>query len=336
MKAVGFRQSLPASDKNALEDIVLDGPTAGPRDLLVRIKAVSVNPVDVKVRALMPPETGHKVLGYDAAGTVVAVGSDVSLFKPGDDVFYSGDITRPGTNAVHHLVDERIAGRKPSSLTFADAAALPLTAITAWEMVFDCFDLEEGDGSGEALLIIGGAGGVGSILIQIAKKLTNLTVIATASRPETIDWCKAMGADHIINHRNPLDEEIKSLGIAPRYVAALTGSAGHFDAIIKLIKPRGEIGLIDDPGPIDISKIKPKALSFHWEFMFTRSMFGTDDMIIQHNLLNRIADLVDQGTIVTTAQRNLGELSAKTLLEAHKLQESGRAVGKTVLEGYFD
>ncbi|MEM8836514.1 MAG: zinc-binding alcohol dehydrogenase family protein [Pseudomonadota bacterium] len=336
MKAVGFRQSLPASDENALDDIILEMPTPGPRDLLVRVKAVSVNPVDVKVRALMPPETGHKVLGYDAAGTVVAVESDVSLFKPGDDVFYSGDITRPGTNAVHHLVDERIVGRKPSSLTFADAAAIPLTAITAWEMVFDCFDLEEGGGSGDALLIIGGAGGVGSILIQIAKKLTNLTVIATASRPETSDWCKAMGADHIINHRNPLDEEIKALGITPRYVAALTGSNGHFDAIIELIKPRGEIGLIDDPGPIDISKIKPKALSFHWEFMFTRSMFETDDMITQHKLLNRIADLVDQGTIVTTAQRNLGELSAKTLLEAHKLQESGRAIGKTILEGYSD
>ena len=333
MKAVGYAKSLPLTDLKALEDIEMPDPTPGPRDLLVAVEAVSVNPVDAKVRMRAEPETGHKVLGYDAAGTVKAVGTDVTGYKPGDQVFYAGDITRDGTNAQFHLVDERIVGRKPSSLSMTDAAALPLTSITAWELLFDSFGIPEGGGDGDCLLVIGGAGGVGSIMIQIAKAVTNLTVVATASRSETVAWCKKMGADHIINHREPLPPQMEALGIAPRYVAALTATDQHYDAIIELIEPRGEIGMIDDPENLDIMKIKRKSLSFHIEFMFARSMWQSKDMDAQQKLLNRIAELVDSGKIVTTASRTLGAVTAATLKEAHEIQESGRAVGKTVLPG---
>ncbi|MEO1190792.1 MAG: zinc-binding alcohol dehydrogenase family protein [Pseudomonadota bacterium] len=333
MKAVGYARSLPIEDPAALEDIDIPEPQIGPRDLLVRVAAISVNPVDVKVRVRMQPETGHKLLGYDAAGTVEAVGAEVTLFQPGDEVYYAGDIGRPGTNAELHAVDERIVAKKPKSLDMAAAAALPLTAITAWELLFDCFDLAEGGGAGESLLVIGGAGGVGSILVQLAKALTGLQVIATASRPETQAWCREMGADLIIDHRQPIDAQLAALGIAPRYIAALTATDQHFDAIIEAIAPRGEIGLIDDPASLDITKIKPKALSFHWEFMFARSMFQASDMIAQHQLLARVAELVDAGRVKTTLQRNLGPASAATLRDAHRLQESGSAVGKTVLTG---
>lgn len=331
MKAVGYAKSLPVTDPAALEDIDVADPVLRPRDLRVAVEAVSVNPVDAKVRMRAAPETGHTILGFDAAGVVQAVGPDVTLFKPGDAVFYAGDVTRPGTNAELHAVDERIVGRKPRSLSMTDSAALPLTAITAWELLFDSFGVPEGGGAGDAILIIGGAGGVGSILIQLAKALTGLTAIATAARPETADWCRQMGADHVVDHRKPLNEEIAALGIAPRYVAALTATDQHFDAIVDLIRPRGAIGVIDDPVGIDIMKIKRKALSFHIEFMFARPIWETDDMDAQHRLLNRVADMVDAGTLKTTAARDLGPMRAKTLLEAHALQESGRALGKTVL-----
>ena len=263
-----------------------------------------------------------------------AVGSKTTRFRPGDEVFYAGDITRPGTNAAFHVVDERIAGRKPSSLGFAEAAGMPLTSITAWEILFDSFGLKESEGAGEALLVVGGAGGVGSILIQLAKKLTNLNVIATASRPDTRAWVEKMGADYIINHRNPLDEEMKALGISPRYVASLTHTDKHFEAISTLIKPRGHIALIDDPQSLDIVSLKPKALSVSWEFMFTRSMFQTEDMDAQHILLNRVADLLDNGTLVSTVNRHNGILNVANLRSAHERQESGTAIGKTVLDGF--
>ncbi|GAB5470262.1 MAG: zinc-binding alcohol dehydrogenase family protein [Rhodospirillales bacterium] len=334
MKAVGYRESHPIDHPEALEDIEVPEPQVGPRDLLVKVEAVSVNPVDVKVRARMAPESGHKILGFDAAGTVEAVGGEVSLFKPGDAVFYAGAIDRDGSNAALQSVDERIVGRKPTSLDMAGAAALPLTAITAWELLFDCFDLQEGGGAGEALLVIGGAGGVGSIMIQLAKALTGLRVVATASRDETRAWCRKMGADEIVDHRQPLATQMQALGLAPRYVAALTASDRHFDAIVELIAPRGEIGMIDDPAGLDISKIKTKALSFHWEFMFARPLFQTADMQAQHDLLNRVAQLVDAGRLQSTATNRQGAMSAASLREAHALQESGRAIGKTVLTGF--
>lgn len=333
MKAIGYRTSLPITDPHALEDTELPTPEPGPRDLLVRVEAVSVNPVDAKVRMRAQPESGHRVLGFDAAGTVRAVGDSVTGYKVGDEVFYAGDVTRPGTNAEYHVVDERIVGRKPESLSMPEAAALPLTGITAWELLFDSFGLAEGDGNGDTLLVIGGAGGVGSMLTQIAGTLTGLDVIVTASRPESRQWCLNMGTDQVIDHSQPLAGQLQRLNVQPRYVAALTASDRHFDAIVELIRPRGRIGMIDDPGALDVAPLKQKSLSFHWEFMFARPMFATDDMQAQRDLLNRISELVDAGRIRTTANRNLGPMSAASLIEGHRLQESGRMIGKTVLEG---
>lgn len=334
MKAIGYTDAGAIAAENALIEFETEIPQLGPNDLLVEVRGISVNPVDVKLRANVQPNRGPRILGFDAAGIVKEVGSAVTRFRPGDEVFYSGDITRPGTNAEFHAVDERIVGRKPSCLSFADAAGMALTSITAWEILFDSFGLKEGDGADEALLVIGGAGGVGSILIQLAKTLTNLTVIATASRDETQTWVEKMGADRVINHRNPLDKELKVLGLAPKYVAALTHTDRHFDAIVELIKPRGHIALIDDPGTLDIVPTKPKALSISWEFMFARSMFQTEDMDEQYKLLNRVADLLDDGTLTSTVNRNNGPLSVETLRDAHEFQESGMAIGKTVLDGF--
>jgi zinc-binding alcohol dehydrogenase family protein len=334
MKAIGYYQTGPINAPNALIQFEEERPILEAHDLLVEIRGISMNPVDTKVRARMAPENGTKVIGYDATGVVCEVGSKVSKFKVGDEVFYSGDLTRPGTNSEFHAVDERIVGRKPKSLGFAEAAGFPLTSITAWELLFDSLSLKEGGGIGESLLILGGAGGVGSILIQLAKKLTGLTVIATASRPETIDWVKKMGADHVINHRESLVDQIKALGLEPRYVAALNGTGEHFPAIVKLIKPRGHMALIDDPEEIDIRLGKTKALSFSWEFMFTRSMFQTEDIEKQHELLNRISELIDDGTLISTVTNNLGNMSVETLKEAHIQQESGRVIGKNVLNGF--
>ncbi len=333
MKAFGHTKPSSLSEKDALIEIEVETPTPGPRDLLVEVRGVSMNPVDVKVRAFMDPDGPHRVLGYDAAGVVRHVGADVTLFSPGDEVFYAGDITRPGTNAELHVVDERIVGRKPSSLSFADAAGIPLTSITAWEILFDSFKLREGHGQGDALLVIGGAGGVGSMLIQLAKKLTGLTVIATASRSETIEWVKRMGADHVVNHRNPLNEEMEALGVAPRYVASLTNTEDHLGAIIELTKPFGHIALIDDPSSFDIKPLKLKALTVSWEFMFARSMFQTADMDTQHKLLDRVANLLDEGVLQSTVSRHGGPLNLENLRLAQEFQESGKAIGKTVLDG---
>ncbi|MEM7437212.1 MAG: zinc-binding alcohol dehydrogenase family protein [Myxococcota bacterium] len=334
MKAIGYTRPGPISAEDALVDLEVDVPEPGPRDLLVEVRGVSINPVDVKVRANMKPDGPHGILGFDAAGIVKEVGSEVTRWSAGDEVFYAGDITRPGSNAEFQLVDERIVGRKPSSLGFAEAAGIPLTAITAWEMLFDSFGLSEGEGEGEEILVIGAAGGVGSILVQLAKRLTGLTVVATASRPETKAWAQEMGADHIVNHRKPLDEEMTALGVTPRYVAALTNTDQHFSAITQLIQPRGHIALIDDPKSLDVLPLKTKAISVSWEFMFTRSMFQTKDMEVQQRLLDRVAGLLEDGTLMSTVRRHGGAMTVENLRTAHTLQESGTAIGKTILDGF--
>ncbi|SFO37586.1 zinc-binding alcohol dehydrogenase family protein [Roseovarius lutimaris] len=331
MKAIGYNEAGSADNLAVVE---VARPVIGPRDLLVAVKGISVNPVDVKLRAAMQPEGAPRVLGFDAAGVVAEIGDAVTGYKVGDEVFYAGDVTRAGTNAEFHAVDERIVGRKPAKLDFTEAAGLPLTSITAWEMLFDAFRLTEGGGEGKTLLVIGGAGGVGSILIQLAKALTGLTVIATASRPETQDWVRKMGADHVVDHRGDLAAQVDDLGLAPSYVAALTATDQHWDAIINLIAPRGQIALIDDPEALDIKAAKPKALSIHWEFMFTRSMFGTEDISAQRDLLNRVAEMIDAGTLQSTMTERGGALTAEALRAAHLRQESGRLIGKQVLGGF--
>jgi len=280
------------------------------------------------------PEEGHKILGWDASGKVRAVGTSVTLFKPGDDVFYAGSVARAGTNSELHMVDERIVGHKPAKLSHSDAAALPLTSITAWELLFDGMKVPQNGGDGEAILITGAAGGVGSILIQIAKVLTNLTVIATASRDDTKQWCEQMGADHVINHHGDMKKQLEELGIQPRYVASLTATDQNIEAILDLIAPRGTIALIDDPSGLDVLRLKPKSLSLHFEFMFARPVHQTDDMIEQHNLLNQISKLVDEAKVVTTANRDGGSINAANLRAAHAHQESGTAIGKTTLSTF--
>ena len=334
MKAIGYKKAGPVSAKDSLIEFETQAPALRPKDLLVEVKGISVNPVDVKVRASMEPESEIKIIGYDASGIVRQTGGEVTGFKVGDEVYYAGDITRPGTNADLHAVDERLVGKKPASLGFAEAAGFPLTSITAWEILFDSLGLEEGQHQDEAILIIGGAGGVGSILIQLAKKLTGLTVVATASRPETIEWARKMGADHVISHRESLVDQVKDLGLEPGYVASLSGTQQHFPSIVELIKPRGHITIIDDPESLDVSSLKLKALSFSWEFMFARSMYQTGDMDKQRDLLNRVSRLIDTGVLTSTVTNHLGKISAETLKAAHELQESGRAIGKNVLEGF--
>ncbi|MBY5978659.1 zinc-binding alcohol dehydrogenase family protein [Phaeobacter italicus] len=333
MKSIGYTQNGPIDGAGALSEFDLDRPTLGSRDILVEVRGISVNPVDVKLREARAPEGGKGILGYDAAGTVVEIGSEVKGYAVGDEVFYAGDVTRDGTNSEFHAVDERIVGKKPASLDFVESAGLPLTSITAWEMLFDSFRLAEGGGEGQSLLVIGGAGGVGSILIQLAKTLTNLTVIATASRPETEDWVRKMGADHVVNHRGDLAEQVNDLGLTPTHVAALTATDQHWPAIIDLIAPRGHISLIDDPANLDISPAKPKALTISWEFMFTRSMFATGDITAQRDLLNRVSQMIDSGTLQSTVTERAETLTVDTLTEAHKRQESGRVIGKQVLPG---
>ena len=337
MKAVAYRTPGPIDREDALQDITLETPKAEGRDLLVKINAISVNPVDTKVRMGMPPEGSEwRVLGFDAAGLVEAVGPEVQNFKPGDAVFYAGSITRPGTNSEYHLVDERIVGRKPASLSDAEAAALPLTAITAWEMLFDRIDVKRpSPQGGNTILVIGGAGGVGSITIQLLRALTDLTVIATASRPETQDWVRECGAHHVIDHRQPLAPQVEAMGLgAPGFVFSTTMTDRHLVDIVELIAPQGRFGLIDDPEVLDAMPFKTKAVSLHWEFMFTRSLFGTPDMAKQGKLLNEVAALVDEGRIRSTATEVAGKIDASTLRVVHAKIESGTARGKIVLEGF--
>lgn len=338
MKAVGYRKSLPLSEAESLIDITLNKPRPGPRDLCVAVKAVSVNPVDTKVRMRAAPGAGEPdmVLGYDAAGVVEAIGPDATLFKVGDEVFYAGSVVRPGTNSEFHLVDERIVGHKPKSLSFAQAAALPLTGITAWEMLFERLAVARSTApDGRALLVMGGAGGVGSMMIQIARKLTGLTIVATASRPETRDWCLKLGAHHVIDHSKPLAEQIKALGnLNVALAASINGTNQHLPAIIDLIAPQGKIALIEVPKTVDAAPVMRKAVSLHWESMFTRSMFGTPDMIEQHKLLNEISAMIDRGQIITTAAMELSPINAANLKKAHAQVESGTTIGKVVLHGW--
>jgi len=338
MRAVGYQQSLPIEAEASLVDVELPRPDPGARDLLVEIKAVSVNPVDTKVRKRAAPEPGgYKVLGYDAAGIVRAVGAQVSLFKPGDEVFYAGAITRSGTNAEFHVVDERLVGAKPKNLSFEEAAALPLTTLTAWETLFDRLDIKRPvKGVANAILIVGAGGGVGSIAVQLARQLTDVTVIATASRPETQDWARELGAHHVIDHTKPLAAQVEALGLgAPAFVFSITHTDAHFAEIAKLIAPQGRFALIDDPkDPLDISLLKGKSVSIHWESMFTRSTFQTADMERQHEILNEAARLVEAGTIRTTLADVLGPIDAATLKKAHAFIESNRAKGKIVLSGF--
>lgn len=335
MKAVAYRQSLPIDHAESLLDVTLPEPSPGPRDLLVEVKAISVNPVDTKVRKRAAPPAGEvKVLGWDASGVVKAVGPQVRLFKPGDKVWYAGDITRPGSNAELQCVDERIVGHLPKSLSFAQAAALPLTAITAWEVLFDRLEIDL-DTRG-ALLIVGAAGGVGSIMTQLARQLTGLTVIGTASRPQTQAWVKGLGAHHVIDHGRPLSEELARVGVpAVTHVASLTQTHLHYAEIVKALAPQGRLSLIDDPAtPLDVMLLKGKSLSLRWESMFTRSMFQTPDMQAQHELLERVAQLVDDGQVRTTLAEHFGTINAANLKRAHAFIESGTARGKVVLEGF--
>lgn len=337
MKAIAYYRNLPVDDPESLLDLALPEPVPGERDLLVEVRAVSVNPVDVKVRAGMAPEAGQpKVIGWDAAGVVRAVGSGVTLFKPGDRVWYAGSLLRAGTNSELHVVDERIVGRMPQTLDFAAAAALPLTTITAWELLFDRLGVpESAEPSGAALLVIGAAGGVGSILVQLARKLTGLTVIGTASRPATTQWVSDLGAHHVIDHTKPLSEELKRIGFdGVDYIASLNQTDHHFDQIVESVQPQGKIALIDDPELVDFRKLKRKSVSLHWEFMYTRSMFSTPDQIRQHELLNRVASLIDSGVLRTTLNETFGTINAANLRRAHALIESNRARGKIVLEGF--
>lgn len=336
MKAVAYRQSLPIDHAEALLDIELPDPTPGPRDLLVEVQAISVNPVDTKIRRNVAPEAGSaKVLGWDVAGVVRAVGSDVQHYQAGDAVYYAGALDRAGANSELHVVDERIVGRRPASLQVAQAAALPLTAITAWELLFERLGVREGEGQGHSLLVVGAAGGVGSILIQLARQLTDLTVIGTASRAETQDWVRDLGAHHVIDHSQPLAAQLQALGIAQvEMVASLTHTDLHLEQLVEVLAPQGKLALIDDPTHLDVLKLKRKSLSLHWEFMYTRSMFQTDDMIEQQRLLNRVAELIDSGVLKTTLGEHFGRIDAANLRRAHALLESGQARGKIVLEGF--
>jgi len=337
MKAVGYQKSLPIEDAQALFDFETAKPEPTGRDIRVAVKAISANPVDYKVRKRAAPPAGEtKILGYDAAGIVDAVGPDVSLFKPGDEVFYAGSILRQGTNAEFHLVDERIVGRKPATLSFAQAAALPLTSITAWELLFDRLGAVPGGSvDPRTLLITGGAGGVGSILIQLARRLTRLTVVATATRPDSQAWCRDLGAHAVIDHARPMKEQIEALKLPPvALVASLTFSEQHYKAIAEFMAPQGRFGLIDDPAEFSIGAFKGKAISIHWESMFTRSSFQTPDMIGQHRLLNDVSDLIDKGVLRTTLDQSFGTINAAHLKKAHALLESGQSRGKIVLEGW--
>ncbi|HZV99294.1 MAG TPA: zinc-binding alcohol dehydrogenase family protein [Methylophilaceae bacterium] len=343
MKAVGLYRYLPIDNDESLLDLELPRPTPVGYDLLVRIHAVAVNPVDTKVRrpGLRNPadkvETTPKVLGWDAAGEVVTIGSDCTLFKPGDRVFYAGDITRPGSNAEYQLVDERIVGHMPASLGYAQAAALPLTSVTAWESLFDRLGivLDTKRNLDKSILIIGAAGGVGSIAIQLASNVAGLEVIATASRPESSQWVKELGAKHVINHRGDLAPQMTALDIAPDYILCCNDTDAYFNTMAELIKPQGRIcSIVETTQPVDIGLLKNKSASFGWELMFTRPMFKTPDMIEQHHILERMADLVDKGMLRTTLSETLSPINAANLRKAHAQLESGTTIGKVVLSGW--
>lgn len=336
MKAVGFTRYLPVTDPHCFLDLELPKPVPRGHDLLVAVKAVAVNPVDTKVRAPRDGiENPPRVIGYDASGVVEEAGDQVTLFQPGDEVYYAGDITRPGTDQQFQLVDERIVGAKPASLTFAEAAALPLTTITAHEALFDRLGISrDGDDHDRSILIVGGAGGVGSIGIQLAKH-AGLTVIATASRPETIDWVRQLGADHVANHHRPIPGQVHAAGFEYVDYVAIFRDMHHWQAAVELIRPQGAIVAIDQTDlPLPMADMKAKAASLNWESMFTRARYHTPDMLEQHRLLCWVADQVDAGQLRTTLTEVLSPINADNLREAHRRIESGTGRGKLVLEGF--
>jgi len=336
MKAIGFKTSLPISENESFIEFETPVPEPKGRDLRVKIKAISVNPVDFKIRQNSAKDTvleTPKVIGWDAVGTVDAIGEDVTFFKTGDEVYYAGDLTRSGSNAEYQLIDERIVGLKPKKLTDAEAAAMPLTALTAWESLYDRIRISEQKDSGKSILIIGGAGGVGSIAIQLAKKISSLKVIATASRPETKDWCKAMGADVVVDHKH-LVEEVQAAGFKEvDFILDFVDLNSYWDDLVELIKPQGHIvSITGSATPIALNKLKNKSVTFSWELMYTRSMYQTDDMEQQHHILNELAKLLDNGNIKTTVNQTLKGFTVENLKEAHRLLESGKTIGKVVIE----
>jgi len=346
MRAVGLYRYLPIENPESLVDVEVPKPEARGRDLLVRVKAVSVNPVDTKVRSPKEGvETQARILGWDAAGVVEAVGEGASLFSPGDEVFYAGSNVRPGCDSEYHLVDERIVGRKPRNLSFEEAAAMPLTTLTAWELLFDRMAVPRADGATDSegkapkatVLIIGGAGGVGSIAIQIARKLAGLRVLATASHVESVEWCLSLGAEEIVDHRMPFGDQLKKLGEPlVDYILCFNSTEKHMQNMADVIKPQGKIGCIvgaKGNAPLPMSLFMPKSVAFCWELMFTRSSFQTPDMQAQHDILNAAADLYENGTLRSTLRENLGPLNAENLRRAHAKIESGRTIGKLVLTG---
>lgn len=333
MKAISYITGTDHEFQNQLVNIEKEIPTLKERDLLVKIHAISVNPVDTKVRQGKATPDNTRILGWDAVGEVIQVGSRVQHYKMGDQVWYAGDLTRDGSNAEFQAVDERIVGFKPQAISNAEAAAFPLTAITAWEMLFDRLNVDIN--ASDTILIIGGAGGVGSIAIQLVKAITELKVIATASREETKTWVKSLGADDVIDHSQDLNKQIQQLGLAaPRYVFSTNHTSNYLQQITQLIAPEGKLGLIDDPNSLDIVGLKHKAVSVHWEFMFTRSMFSTHDIEQQKILLDEVAKLIDSKKIKTTLNLNLGKINAENLTQAHRLIETGKVKGKIVLEGF--
>ena len=335
MKAIVYGHST-TNQSNALVDVIIPKPEPKERDLQVQIKAISVNPVDCKIHQNVNPERGEqKILGWDAAGVVTAIGEGVVHYKVGDQVYFAGDLTRAGCNAEYQCVDERIVGKMPQSLTFAEAAALPLTAITAWELLFDRLELKHQPKNNDVILVTGAAGGVGSILIQLAKRLTTATVVGTASREESKAWVKQMGADYVVNHYSNLETELKAQNIpALTHVASLTHTDEHYQAIVGMMKPQAKFALIDDPIALDIKEFKRKSISLHWEFMYTRSMFQTDDVAAQQAILNEVGRLVDEGELQTTLSQHYGKINAENLTKAHQMIQTGKMLGKLVMEGF--
>lgn len=336
MKAIGFKTSLPIENPESFIEFETVKPVPGPHDLLVKIDAISVNPIDFKIRQSSAKETvldTPKIIGWDAVGIVQAVGQDVTLFEVGDPVYYAGDITKQGSNAEYQIIDERIVGRKPKSLSIEESAVIPLTALTAWEILFDRIRINADKDKGKSILIIGGAGGVGSIAIQLAKKIAGLTVIATASRPETIEWCKQQGADFVVDHKN-LISSVREAGFEHvDFILDFVDTNAYWDTMVELIKPQGHIASITGSAePVVLNKLKSKSVSFSWELMYTRSMYQTEDMIEQHNILNIVADLLDDGILKTTLNTTLNGLTAENLKKAHELLESGKTIGKIAIK----
>ncbi len=336
MKAIGFKQSLPITDKDSFIEFETEKPTASGFDLLVKVQANSVNPVDFKIRESAAKDTvleTPKIIGWDAVGVVESVGESTTRFKVGDEVYYAGDLTRSGSNAEFQLIDERIVGNKPKNLSIAEAAAIPLTGLTAYESLFDRIKVNPETDKGKTVLILAGAGGVGSMAIQLAKKVANLTVIATASRPDSLEWCKNLGADFVVNHHN-LKEELEKIGHSQvDYILDYVDLEGYWEIAAEIIKPQGHIvSITESSKPLDLNILKAKSVTFSWELMYTRSMFKTPDMARQHDILNHLAELLDNGTIRTTLSTTLKGFTVENLKEAHRLQESGKSIGKTVIE----